>query len=225
MPIIRQMDQRLANMIAAGEVVDRPASVIKELMENAIDAHATQVSVEVFDMGMKKMIVTDNGMGMDPIDAKMAFSRHATSKIHDEFDLSHIQTLGFRGEALAAIASVSKVHLKTRQEHSDGFYVRFEGGHFISEGFATLNKGTVVEVSDLFFNTPARFKYIKSDVAEKMQITDIFDRIALANPDIRFSLLMDGKKIKETYGNGNFYQLIDNWHLNDKNYHGLEVKR
>lgn len=209
MPIIRQMDQRLANMIAAGEVVDRPASVIKELMENAIDAHATQVSVEVFDMGMKKMIVTDNGMGMDPIDAKMAFSRHATSKIHDEFDLSHIQTLGFRGEALAAIASVSKVHLKTRQEHSDGFYVRFEGGHFISEGFATLNKGTVVEVSDLFFNTPARFKYIKSDVAEKMQITDIFDRIALANPDIRFSLLMDGKKVKETYGNGNFYQLID----------------
>lgn len=209
MPIIRQMDQRLANMIAAGEVVDRPASVIKELMENAIDAHATQVSVEVFDMGMKKMIVTDNGIGMDPIDAKMAFSRHATSKIHDEFDLSHIQTLGFRGEALAAIASVSKVHLKTRQENSEGFYVLFEGGHFKSEGFATLNKGTVVEVSDLFFNTPARFKYIKSDVAEKMQITDIFDRIALANPHIRFSLFIDGKKIKETYGNGNFYQLID----------------
>lgn len=209
MPIIRQMDQRLANMIAAGEVVDRPASVIKELMENAIDAHATQVSVEIFDMGMKKMIVKDNGVGMDHIDAKMAFSRHATSKIKDEFDLSHIHTLGFRGEALAAIASVSKVLLKTRQEQGEGIYVRFEGGHFVSEGPATLNQGTVVEVSDLFFNTPARFKYIKSDVAEKMQITDVFDRIALANPHIRFTLSMDDKTIKETYGNGDFYQLID----------------
>jgi len=209
MPVIRQMDQRLANMIAAGEVVDRPASVIKELMENAIDAHATQVSVDVFDMGMKKMVVTDNGVGMDQIDAKMAFSRHATSKIKDEFDLSHIQTLGFRGEALAAIASVSKVLLKTRQEHGEGFFVSFEGGHFVTEGLATLNKGTVVEVSDLFYNTPARFKYIKSDLAEKMQIIDLFDRIALANPNIRFALFMDGKKIKETYGNGDFYQLID----------------
>lgn len=209
MPVIRQMDSRLANMIAAGEVVDRPASVIKELIENAIDAKATHISVEVFDMGMSLMTVTDNGVGMDHVDAHMAFSRHATSKIKDEYDLSHIKTLGFRGEALAAIASVAKVTLKTRQEDSDGFMVIYEGGHFIKDGTATLNKGTRVEVKDLFYNTPARFKYIKSDLAEKNMIIDIFDRLALAHPEIRFSLEMDGKKIKETYGNHDFYQLID----------------
>lgn len=209
MPVIRQMDSRLANMIAAGEVVDRPASVIKELIENAIDAKSTQISVEVFDMGMSKMTVTDNGVGMDKIDAHMAFSRHATSKIKDEYDLSHIKTLGFRGEALAAIASVSKVTLKTRQEDQDGFMVVYEGGHFITDGVATLNKGTSVEVKDLFYNTPARFKYIKSDLAEKNMIVDIFDRLALAHPEIRFSLEMDGKKVKETYGNRDFHQLID----------------
>ena len=209
MPVIKQMDSRLANMIAAGEVVDRPASVIKELIENAIDAKSTQISVEVFDMGMSKMVVTDNGVGMDKVDAHMAFSRHATSKIKDEYDLSHIKTLGFRGEALAAISSVSKVTLKTRQENSDGFMVIYEGGHFVSDGAATLNKGTSVEVENLFFNTPARFKYIKSDLAEKNMIIDIFDRLALAHPEIRFSLMMDGKKLKETYGNRDFHQLID----------------
>ncbi|MDY0074766.1 MAG: DNA mismatch repair endonuclease MutL [Acholeplasmataceae bacterium] len=209
MAVIRQMDHRLANMIAAGEVVDRPASVIKELIENAIDAHATSISVDVFDMGMSLMRVTDNGIGMDKIDAKTAFSRHATSKIKDEYDLSHIKTLGFRGEALAAIASVSKVMLKTRMEHSDGVYVLFEGGHQTDEGSASLNVGTIVEVKDLFFNTPARFKYIKSDYAEKQTIMDIFDRLALAHPEIRFLLTMDGKKVKETYGNQDFHQLID----------------
>ena len=172
MPVIRQMDQRLANMIAAGEVVDRPASVIKELIENAIDAKASVIMVDVFDMGMSKMVVADNGCGMDHVDAKMAFSRHATSKIKDEYDLSHIKTLGFRGEALAAIASVSKVVLKTRQEDQEGYMVIYEGGHFISEGVASLNKGTIIEVNDLFFNTPARFKYIKSEVAEKNQIIE-----------------------------------------------------
>ncbi|HPG42780.1 MAG TPA: DNA mismatch repair endonuclease MutL [Acholeplasmataceae bacterium] len=209
MPIIRQMDNRLANMIAAGEVVDRPASVIKELVENAIDAKANHVRVDVFDMGMSKMVVTDNGCGMDQEDAHLAFNRHATSKIKDEYDLSHIKTLGFRGEALAAISSVSKVTLKTRQEGQEGFMVVYEGGHFVSDGIASLNKGTVVEVKDLFFNTPARFKYIKSDLAEKNQIVDIFDRLALAHPDIRFELFMDNKKLKETFGQGDFHQLID----------------
>jgi len=209
MPIIRQMDNRLANMIAAGEVVDRPASVIKELVENAIDAKANHIRVDVFDMGMTKMVVTDNGCGMDQEDAHLAFNRHATSKIKDEYDLSHIKTLGFRGEALAAISSVSKVTLKTRQENQEGFMVIYEGGHFVSDGIASLNKGTVVEVKDLFFNTPARFKYIKSDLAEKNQIVDIFDRLALAHPDIRFELFMDNKKLKETFGQGDFHQLID----------------
>jgi DNA mismatch repair protein MutL len=196
-------------MIAAGEVVDRPASVIKELVENAIDAKANHIRVDVFDMGMSKMVVTDNGCGMDQEDAHLAFNRHATSKIKDEYDLSHIKTLGFRGEALAAISSVSKVTLKTRQENQEGFMVIYEGGHFVSDGIASLNKGTVVEVKDLFFNTPARFKYIKSDLAEKNQIVDIFDRLALAHPDIRFELFVDNKKLKETFGQGDFHQLID----------------
>ncbi len=209
MPLIRQMDERLANMIAAGEVVDRPASIVKELVENSIDAKASSIMVEIFDMGMSKIKVTDNGVGMDKEDAHLAFHRHATSKIKDEFDLSHIQTLGFRGEALAAIASVAKVTLKTRQEDEDGWFVYVEGGHFIKDGLATLNRGTVVDVSDLFYNTPARFKYIKSDLTEKAMISDIFDRLALAHPEIRFQLFMDQKLIKETYGNQNFFSLID----------------
>lgn len=209
MSIIKQMDPKLANMIAAGEVVDRPASVLKELIENSIDAGSTQISVEVLEMGMKLMIVTDNGSGMDFLDAHLAFDRHATSKIKDESDLSHINTLGFRGEALAAIAAVSKVTLKTRLEGQEGIQVTYHGGIMVSEGSATLNRGTVVEVSDLFYNTPARFKYIKSEVSERYAIIDIFDRLALANPDIRMSLTIDGKMIKKTYGNNDFYSLID----------------
>lgn len=209
MSIIKQMDSKLANMIAAGEVVDRPASVIKELVENSIDANATIITIEVLDMGMQSIIVTDNGDGMDFKDAHLAFNRHATSKIKDESDLSHINTLGFRGEALAAISAVSKVTLSTRQENQEGIQVEYHGSHLISEGSATLNKGTVVEVKELFFNTPARFKYIKSDYAERAAIIDIFDRLALANPKIRFTLKMDDKTIKETYGTSDFYNLID----------------
>jgi len=209
MSIIKQMDSKLANMIAAGEVVDRPASVLKELVENSIDAKASIISIEVKDMGMKSMMVTDNGLGMDFLDAHQAFDRHATSKIMEESDLGHIKTLGFRGEALAAISSVSKVTLKTRQEDAIGIYVIYHGGHFIEDGTASLNKGTIVLVEDLFYNTPARFKYIKSDFAERQAIIDIFDRLALSHPEIRFSLTIDDKKIKETYGNQDFYSLID----------------
>lgn len=209
MSIIKQMDSKLANMIAAGEVVDRPASVIKELVENSIDAKASIISIEIKDMGMKSMMVTDNGLGMDFKDAHQAFDRHATSKIMEESDLGHISTLGFRGEALAAISSVSKVTLKTRQEHAEGIFVVYHGGHFIQDGSASLNKGTIVLVEDLFYNTPARFKYIKSEFAERQAIIDIFDRLALAHPEIRFSLTIDEKKIKETYGNKDFYSLID----------------
>jgi DNA mismatch repair protein MutL len=209
MSIIKQMDPKLANMIAAGEVVDRPASVLKELIENSIDAGSTQISIEVLEMGMKSIIVTDNGSGMDFLDAHLAFDRHATSKIKDESDLSHIDTLGFRGEALAAIASVSKVTLKTRQEGKEGIYVTYHGGHFIGDGSATLNRGTIVTVNDLFYNTPARFKYIKSEVSERFAMIDIFDRLALANPNIRMSLTIDQKIVKNTFGNNDFYSLID----------------
>ncbi|MBU1094215.1 MAG: DNA mismatch repair endonuclease MutL [Firmicutes bacterium] len=209
MSIIQQMNSKLANMIAAGEVVDRPASVVKELVENSIDAKATNIMIEVIDMGMGSIIVTDNGMGMDFLDAHLAFDRHATSKIMDESDLGHIMTLGFRGEALAAIASVSKVTLKTRQENTEGIEVIYHGGIFVKDGTSTLNQGTVVEISDLFYNTPARFKYIKSDLAERQAIIDIFDRLALAHPNIRLTLVMDNKTIKSTYGTNDFYSLID----------------
>ncbi|MBN2299858.1 MAG: DNA mismatch repair endonuclease MutL [Acholeplasmataceae bacterium] len=209
MSIIRQMDSKLANMIAAGEVVDRPASIVKELLENSIDAKATIINVDVTEMGMKSIVVTDNGVGMDFLDAHLAFDRHATSKILDESDLGHIQTLGFRGEALAAISSVSKVTLKTRQKQNEGIQVIYHGGKFVSDGVATLNEGTVVEVTDLFYNTPARFKYIKSEVAERLAIIDIFDRIALAHPSIRFTLSVDGKITKRTFGTNDFYSLID----------------
>jgi DNA mismatch repair protein MutL len=208
MPIIKQMDPKLANMIAAGEVVDRPASIVKELVENAIDAKATSITVEIEEVGMKKIKVTDNGSGMDKEDARMAFFRHATSKISHEHDLSHIKTLGFRGEALAAIASVSKVTLKTRPKNEEGHFIHIEASAIKSQGSASLNEGTEIEVLDLFYNTPARFKYIKSEMAEKMQIVDIFERLALSNPSIRFKLLLDNQIVKETYGTHNYKQLI-----------------
>jgi len=209
MALIKKMDARLANMIAAGEVVDRPSSIVKELVENAIDAKATSITIEIENVGMNKITVTDNGSGMDFLDAHLAFERHATSKIKNEYDLSHIYTLGFRGEALAAIQAVSKVSLKTKMEGHEGIEVIYHGGHFVEDKKATLNPGTVITVSDLFYNTPARFKYIKSEQAEKYAIIDIFDRLALANPDVRFKLIMDDKLIKETYGNHDFHQLID----------------
>src|SRR5690554_978476 len=179
MAVITKMDQRLANMIAAGEVVDRPSSIVKELTENSIDAHATSITIEIENVGMKKITVTDNGSGMDFSDAHLAFERHATSKIKNEHDLSHIKTLGFRGEALAAIQSVAKVSLKTKMKDQTGTEVIYQGGHFIEDKKTSMNQGTVVTVSDLFYNTPARFKYIKSEQAERYAIIDIFDRLAL----------------------------------------------
>lgn len=209
MSVITKMDPRLANMIAAGEVVDRPSSIVKELTENAIDAKATSILIEIENVGMKKITVTDNGCGMDFFDAHLAFERHATSKIKNEYDLNHIYTLGFRGEALAAIQAVSKVSLKTKQKDHEGIEVIYQGGHFIEDKKTSMNDGTVVTVSDLFYNTPARFKYIKSEQAERYAIIDIFDRLALANPEVRFKLVMDEKMIKETYGTKDFHQLID----------------
>jgi DNA mismatch repair protein MutL len=209
MSVIKKMDNRLANMIAAGEVVDRPSSIVKELIENAIDAHATSINVEVYDVGMRKIVVSDNGSGMDFSDAHLAFERHATSKIDSEKDLNHIYTLGFRGEALAAIAAVSKVSLKTKMEDTKAIEVIYHGGHFIKDNETSSNTGTMITVEDLFYNTPARFKYIKSEIAERHAIIDIFDRLALANPKVRFKLFMDEKLIKQTYGKDDFNQLID----------------
>ncbi len=209
MSIIQKMNHKLSNMIAAGEVVERPSSVIKELVENSLDAHATKVVIKVEGFGMEKMSVIDNGHGMDQSDAKLAFERYATSKIKSEMDLSHIHTLGFRGEALAAISAVSRVVLRTKMENEAGIEVVYEGGHFIETSDVAMNTGTHIEVSNLFYNTPARFKYIKSEFTEKYLIIDIFDRLALSNPNVYMQLYFDDKLYKETYGNGNFYQLID----------------
>lgn len=209
MSIINKMDDRLANMIAAGEVVDRPASVIKELVENAIDAKATEVTITVTDNGMTLIKVSDNGIGMNEEDAKKAFLRHATSKIDNEFDLERINTLGFRGEALAAILSVSRVELKTREKDNDGIKLVYEDSKLIEEAKASLNIGTEISVKDLFYNTPARFKYVKSEFTERMHIIDTFDRLSLANPQIRFTLIMDDNIVKQTFGNNDYYGLIE----------------
>lgn len=208
MAIIRKMDLKLADMIAAGEVVDRPASIVKELVENAIDANAKHIQIMIEAFGMKSIQVIDDGTGMDHEDAQMAFFRHATSKVHAPSDLNQIQTLGFRGEALAAIGAVSKVHLSTKTENTEGIEVIYHGGKQIEKRLTPMNRGTDIRVFDLFYNTPARFKYIKSELAEKNAIIDLFDRLALAHPNIRFSLMIDQKRIKETYGDGDFYQLI-----------------
>lgn len=209
MAVIKQMDERLANMIAAGEVVDRPSSVIKELVENSLDAKATKIDIIIEDNGMKLIKVIDNGVGMDKVDAKMAFFRHATSKINNEFDLERINTLGFRGEALAAILSVSKIELKTKQANNDGILLEYENSKLINESVTPLNNGTEISVKDLFYNTPARFKYIKSEFTERAHIIDIFDRLALANPNVRISLTIDNILVKQTFGNNDYYGLVE----------------
>lgn len=209
MAIISKMNPRLADMIAAGEVVDRPSSVLKELIENAIDAHATQIDISVQEIGMKEIKVSDNGIGMDDVDAKLAFERHATSKVKSEGDLSHIHTLGFRGEALAAISAVSQITMITKtNEMQEGFQVVIEAGHIKESQSCAANQGTTISVRQLFFNTPARFKYIKSEYAERYAIIDVFDRLALANPTIAMRLWIDDKRVKETIGNGDMKQLI-----------------
>lgn len=208
MSVINQMNEKLANMIAAGEVVERPASIIKELVENSIDAKATTIDIFVKDLGLKEIKVLDNGVGIHKDDLKKAFLRHATSKVFKQEDLMRINTLGFRGEALAAIVSVSKVTLKSRKNDSDGYYVKFVDSKVIEEGKVSLNEGTEITVNDLFYNTPARLKYLKSEFSERKALIDIFDRLAMSNPNIRFSLTIDEKLVKETYGNGDYYSLI-----------------
>lgn len=208
MGIIKPLNEKIANMIAAGEVVERPASIIKELIENSIDAKATQVTVEILDFGMKLIKVTDNGVGMDKSDLKMAFFRHATSKIYTENDLLSIKSLGFRGEAIPAIASVSKTTISSRQKGKTGHKVTFEAGHFVSEGSASMNEGTVVTVENLFYNTPARFKYMKSERAEILAITETFERLAITNPTVRMELIIDNKSVRKTLGQDDPYAIV-----------------
>ncbi|WP_102692587.1 DNA mismatch repair endonuclease MutL [Rummeliibacillus pycnus] len=204
---IHIMDEFLSNKIAAGEVVERPSSVVKELVENAIDAGSTSIEVVLEEAGMTSIQVIDNGCGMDEDDALISFQRHATSKINNEHDLFRIRTLGFRGEALASIASVSKVDLITSNGES-GIEVHLEGGHVIDKKPGSLRKGTDLTVSQLFFNTPARLKYMKTIQTELGHTIDLMNRLALCYPNIAFKLTHHDHNLLQTNGRGDLRQVL-----------------
>ena len=204
---IHVMSDNLANKIAAGEVVERIASVVKELVENSIDAGSKTVIVNLKDAGTKLIEVIDDGSGMDKEDALLSFQRHATSKISKEDDLFFINTLGFRGEALASIASVSKVDMKTSQG-SDGTHIYIEGGKLITNEKSDARKGTTISVADLFYNTPARLKYLKSLQTELANVTAFIERLALSHEDISFTLTNNDNKIVYTSGSGDLLKVI-----------------
>lgn len=208
MPIIKVMSEILANKIAAGEVVERCSSVVKELVENSIDAGSTEIKVDLLDSGITEIKVTDNGVGMDEEDAKTAFQRHATSKLLDENDLYRINTLGFRGEALPSIASVSKVELVTSKGLL-GTRVKINGGNFESIERAEARRGTSIAVRNLFYNTPARLKHLSSMQAELMTVADYVDKIALSHPNIRFVLTNNGSTMLNTDGKGDLLKTIN----------------
>jgi len=194
--IIHLLPDSVANQIAAGEVIQRPASVIKELVENSIDAGATKISVQLKDSGRTSIQVTDNGKGMSPTDARMAFERHATSKIREASDLFAIRTMGFRGEALASIASVAEVELKTRRESDEvGTFIHISGSDIIAQEVISCPVGTTFIVKNLFFNVPARRKFLKSNTTELRHIISEMQRVALASPEIAFSVYHNGSVI------------------------------
>lgn len=204
---IRQLDDVLSNKIAAGEVVERPSSVVKELVENSIDAHSSRIDIFIEDGGLQKIKVVDNGEGMEHIDAKMCFSRHATSKIKDDHDLFNIMTLGFRGEAIPSIASVSHFDLRT-STGQEGSFVKYEFGKYMSEGTCDLPQGTQITVTKLFQNVPARLKYLKSVNTEFAAIHQYIERIALAYPQIAIRLYHNNKTIFQTNGKGQLLEVI-----------------
>ncbi|ARD74332.1 DNA mismatch repair endonuclease MutL [Staphylococcus xylosus] len=199
---IKELQTSLANKIAAGEVVERPGSVVKELLENAIDAQATEINIEVAQSGVESIRVVDNGTGIAIDDLGLVFHRHATSKLDQDDDLFHIRTLGFRGEALASISSVSKVTLKTCTDSEEGQEIYVENGEILNQKPAKAKRGTDILVESLFYNTPARLKYIKSLYTELGKITDIVNRMAMSHPNVRISLISDGKTIIKTNGSG-----------------------
>jgi DNA mismatch repair protein MutL len=206
---IQILDAHVANQIAAGEVVERPASIVKELVENAIDAEATRIVVQLEEGGISKISVSDNGIGMEPEDAKLAFARHATSKIKRERDLLTIRTLGFRGEALPSIASVSRVKLTTCHDPDQLAYsIQLEGGVFKKSEEVSRSRGTDVVVTDLFYNTPARLKYLKTVNTEVGHIADLMGRIALAHPEIAFSLRHQQRELFRTTGDGKIRHVL-----------------
>ena len=209
MPTIHVLDETTINQIAAGEVVERPASVIKELVENAIDAGATSIEVEIAEGGIEYMRITDNGCGMSEVDARLAVLRHATSKIRNADDLYDIASLGFRGEAIASIASVSKFTLRTRQETDTmGTRIYIEGGHMVDCDPCGTSVGTSIEVKDLFYNTPARRKFLKSIRTEANKIQDMIGKLSLSHNHIAFKCIVDTRVTIMTPGNGNMVDTI-----------------
>ena len=188
--VIKLLPDAVANQIAAGEVVQRPASVVKELLENSIDAGATEIKLVIRDAGKSLIQVIDNGGGMTETDARLAFERHATSKIRKADDLFHITSMGFRGEALASIAAVAQVELKTKLKGADlGTHIKIEGSDVTQQEYCQTAVGTIISVKNLFFNIPARRNFLKSDQVEFKHIVDEFERVALAHPEISFELI------------------------------------
>lgn len=206
---INILDKDTSNKIAAGEVVERPSSVVKELVENSIDANAKNITVEIEDGGARLIRIIDDGDGIVEEDIEKAFMPHATSKITKVEDIYAITSLGFRGEALPSIASVAKVTLKSKPSNQEfGKEIVIEGGEVLQRGDSSLNTGTIIEVQDLFYNVPARKKFLKSSSKEASAIGDIITRIALANPDISIKYFNNGKKVVHTYGNGKIVDTI-----------------
>jgi len=205
---IKELSLELANMIAAGEVVERPSSVVKELVENSIDAKASVIKVDLIDSGLRKITVTDNGFGMEPSEIPLALKRHATSKISSVEDLFRIVSLGFRGEALPSIASVSQMTITSKTKKTDGYYYRYRAGIKTEEGLTAFPEGTKVEVENLFFNTPARYKHLGNSYAELANILDYLYKSALSHPEIAFLCTNNGKTLFQTTGNSDIIEII-----------------
>ena len=205
---INILSAELSNKIAAGEVVERPSSVVKELVENSIDAGSTNIKVIIKEFGIQQIRIIDNGSGITNDDLARAFLRHATSKISADYDLFHIETLGFRGEALASISSVSKVVIKSCAGEAQGKMLILEGGKVVSEEYYAPIKGTDLSVENLFYNTPARLKYLRNPHTEQANITNIIHKFALSYPNVAFELHVDGKITFKTYGDGDVHKIL-----------------
>jgi len=207
--IIQLLPDSVANQIAAGEVIQRPASVVKELVENAIDAGATQIKVNIKDAGRTLIQIIDNGSGMSDTDARMSFERHATSKIKTASDIFAIRTMGFRGEALASIAAIAEVELRTKEHDQDlGTFIHISGSNLITQEPVRCDNGTNFQIKNLFFNVPARRKFLKSNPAELKHIINEIQRIALANPEIAISLHHNGSAIYELAGSNKRVRIV-----------------
>ena len=205
---IHELSVNLSNQIAAGEVIERPASVVKELVENAIDAGSSRIRIDFIDAGLKQIVVQDNGSGIPSNQIDLAFTRHATSKIKSEHDLFNVSTLGFRGEALASIAAVSHVEILTNSSGAIGTRAEFAAGVKKMQEDAAARQGTQITVKDLFYNTPARLKYLRSPRTEIMKTVDIVNRLALGYPEIAFTLMNEGRILLRTAGNNNLRQTV-----------------